>query len=104
MSAYQVILSDDAKADLSEISYNILMVSKDKEFAHNYVSKIYEKCLSLSDFPNRGAYPADRKLRGDGYRFLTVDDYLIFYRVNENSVIIVRIINSKRDYLSYLRL
>jgi toxin ParE1/3/4 len=37
-----------------------------------------------------------------GYRFIVIHPYLVFYTTTENTVIIHRILHSRRDYLREL--
>jgi len=37
-----------------------------------------------------------------GYRFIVIHPYLVYYRIIENTVVIHRILHSRRDYIREL--
>ena len=101
---YQIKVSLSAQNDLSNIASFILIDSGSKEQALSYLSKIEQMILSLNQFPERGSIPRYRLLVLQGYRFLSVESHLIFYKINKSSkeVIIYRIIHSKQAYHRFL--
>ncbi len=100
-----VKLTETAKEDLRNIAYYIAEQSKDKKLATDFVKELREKCKILESFPEIGAVPRDRILISNGYRFLAHKEYLIFYSYNneENSVCVLAVFNSKRDYMKVIK-
>jgi len=100
-----VVFTDTAKSDLRELAFYLADVSKDKELAVRFVKKLQEKTNILKDFPESGAIPKDRILKSNGYRYLVHDDYLIFYHYDKsgNTVYVLAIFNSKRDYMRVMK-
>jgi toxin ParE1/3/4 len=49
-----------------------------------------------------GKIPNEEELADMGYRFLVVQNYLIFYTIEHNTLWVHRIIHGARDYLSLL--
>ena len=96
---YKILYSRAALDDLDEIfSY----IAKDNVIiAEILLEKFNESILKLSNFPNLGSVlSADEfTLISDGYRFLVVHPYIIFYRIIEESIVIHRILHGRRDYL-----
>lgn len=87
-----------AKNDLEEI---IDYIQKDSlDIALEFINKIDITISKLNDFPYMGLIPKDNHLRSKGYRMLIIENYLVFYIVNENicEVEIRRILHNKRKY------
>lgn len=94
-----------AKEDLRSVTYYIARESGDKSVAERFLKDIQKKCEILEDFPEIGAIPRDRVLMSLGYRFLVHGDYLIFYDYQRDvdTVNILAVFNSKRDYMRVMR-
>ena len=96
---YKVFYSSAALDDIDEIfSY----IAKDNaNSAEVLLEKFDESILKLGDFPNLGSVLSEDEftLISSGYRFLVVHPYLVSYRILEDTVIIYRILHSRRDYL-----
>lgn len=61
-------------------------------------NRMKEAIDRLEDFPDSGAYPKHPKLRVRGYRFVVSDNYLVFYKLKSDAVIIMTVIHGSRDY------
>lgn len=62
-----------------------------------------EKCLKLlSKHPHLGRVPNDEHLVGMGYRLLVAENYLIFYTLEQETILVHRILHGARDYLRLL--
>ena len=93
---HEVRLLSIAEDDLADIITYI--ASENSSAAEVLLNKI-ESCLaSLSKFPTLGQKAQDEPLAAIGYRYLVVDNYLIFYTVAKNVVLVHRIIHGARDY------
>ena len=64
--------------------------------AATYVAELREACLSLADMPN--AFPIIERYRKTGVRRRLFGNYLIFYRVRRDAIIIQFILHGARDY------
>lgn len=86
-----------AEQDLAGI---VEYIAHDNPFAAlKLADEIQESILRLEDFPLSGVIPKNRRLSRQGYRFLLVQDYLVFYiLINAQTVEIRRIISGKRQY------
>lgn len=89
----RVRFTDTAEADLEEIADFIAVDSPD--FAVAFVLDLREACLALADYPNR--YPLADSLVDGTLRRRPTGNYLIFYRVDDATVVISRIVNAARD-------
>ncbi|MBI2620445.1 MAG: type II toxin-antitoxin system RelE/ParE family toxin [Ignavibacteriales bacterium] len=94
---YDVRLLRVAEDDLTEI---ISYIDADRPSAAENVASRIEKNLSLlSKTPRLGRIPKEEGLVRLGYRYLVVDNYLIFYTVEQETVFVHRILHGARDYL-----
>jgi len=97
---YTIRLLQAAEEDFKEI---ITYIALDNPTAAESTANKIEKSLSnLSHYPLIGKIPVEKELASMGYRFLIVQNYLIFYTVEENNVWVHRIIHGARDYLGLL--
>ena len=87
----RVIISDEAENDLLEIGRYIAKKSSLKK-ALEYMDFLEDRARSLADFPGKG-----RVYEPFPYRVLPVNSYLIFYRIEDDQVLIVRILHGARD-------
>jgi len=89
-----------AYEDIEEI-YNYISGKLFAEVAaNNLLEKIEERVMRLEEFPFSCNYVSDEGLKSKGYRKLIVDNYLVFYIVDEKNekVVIVRILFGAQNY------
>ena len=92
--------SDGIENDFREI---ITYIALDNPSAAGAVADKIESSLSnLSAYPFLGKIPNEEELANMGYRFLVVQNYLIFYTIEGHTIWVHRIIHGARDYLSLL--
>ncbi|HAR44591.1 MAG: hypothetical protein A2X56_02080 [Nitrospirae bacterium GWC2_57_13] len=70
--------------------------------AEKLAEKIEMRLARLADHPSLGRMPGEEELARLGYRFLVIDNYLVFYTVSAQVVLIHRIIHGARDYVNLL--
>ncbi len=97
---YEVRLLSVAEQDLADIITYI--AAENPTAAEKLLNKIEKNLANLSKFPFLGKEPQDKPLIKMGYRYCIVDNYLIFYTVGKNSILIHRIIHGARDYKDIL--
>lgn len=98
----EVKISPQAAEDLLEIKNYIEYELQNPIAAKNTVLKIIETYENLSIFPESGI-PVERYVSfPTDYKFVLANNYSIFYRIEEESVKIVRIMYSKRDFVKIL--
>jgi toxin ParE1/3/4 len=90
---YRVIYAAAARADLREIVTYFRDAAGDA-IAKAIAEKIIEAAESLSTMPTRQRM---RNALHPGLRSLSVGNYMIFYRVQERTVSVVRILHGARD-------
>ncbi len=99
-SNYTVRLLSTAEQDFNEIIDYILL--DNATAALSIADKIESNLQLLGNNPHLGRIPNDKELLRLGYRYLIVLDYLIFYKIEETTIIIYRILHGARDYKSLL--
>jgi len=100
ISKYQVRLLRIAEEDFTEI---ISFIAADNPTAAEALADKIEKNLELlSGNPNIGRTPRDEEIKNLGYRYLIVQNYLIFYTIKERTVLIHRILHGARNYKTIL--
>lgn len=93
---YLIQLLPIAEEDFKEI---VLFIAQDNPIAAEKVaSRIETNLQNLSTHPHSGRIPNEIELARSGFRYLVVDDYLIFYTIEETTIYIHRIIHGARDY------
>ena len=97
---YTIRLLKAAEEDFKEI---ITYIALDHPSAAEAIAEKIERSLSnLSTYPLMGKIPNEEELATIGYRFLVVQNYLIFYTIEDHTIWVHRIIHGARDYLSLL--
>lgn len=92
---YEVTLSDAAEADLIAL-HDFIFDSSGIGRADRFIGRIYEACLSLALFPERGRSRDDLAA---GLRTMPFERRaLIAYQIKGARVVIVRILYAGRDY------
>ena len=95
---YTVRLLRIAEDDFAEI---VTYIAADRPSAAEALATKIEKNLKLlSQNPHLCRVPKERELSRLHYRYLVVENYLIFYTIEGQSIYIHRMLHGARDYLS----
>ena len=96
---YDVVYSAEARQDLRNIYEYIAYKLLVPEIAFGQVDRIMKEARSLEQMPMRYTRYEEEPWHSQGLRFLPVDNYLIFYLLDEiTSVVnIIRIMYGGRD-------
>ena len=97
-----VSYSPKAKQDLQEIKKYFEHELKSPSLAKRILQAITQRIRTLESYPKSGRKLSALINMETDYRFIGCKGYLAFYRVFDNNVYIVRIIHSKRDYVTML--
>ena len=92
----------EAKTDMFDIFEYISEELSAPTTATNLIDKIERACQRLTLFPLSCPIPRDGTLAKKGYRMLVVDNFIVFYKVDDVSVIMMRILYGKRNYKNLL--
>jgi len=97
---YDVRLLRAAEDDLAEI---VTYIAVDRPSAANALADRMEKDIGLlAASPLFGRVPKESALAEQGYRYLVIDNYLVFYTIEKRTVLVHRIPHGARDYQSLL--
>ncbi len=89
-----------AEEDLADI---LSYIAADRPAAADALASRFEKDLSLlGGAPLLGRMPKEADLARQGYRYIVVDTYLVFYTVEPKLVLVHRVLHGARDYQSLL--
>ena len=99
---YQVRLLSIAQEDFTEIISFIAADNPTAANANAIANKIEKNLELLSHNLNLGRIPREEEIRNLGYRYLIVQDYLIFYTIEERTIFIHRILHGARNYKTLL--
>lgn len=104
MYKYKIQFSKDARNDLidtySYIKYNL----QEPLIAKKLIAKIREEINKLKDNPTIFAVIKDEIIQKRKIRKIKINNYIVFYKVNENNKIveIVRIMYTRRNWTKIL--
>ena len=101
-SNYSIFYTPTFESDIDNI---INYIAEDNPTAaYNLIQKFQNSISILSDFPFKGTIPNYAQLRLKGIRILIIDNYIIFYRPDENSktISVLRVLSSYQNYKDLL--
>jgi len=98
-SKYNLRLLRVAEEDLSEI---LNYIAAENLSAVTLTDKIENDLTILSENPFMGRVPRDEEIKNLGYRYLIVQNYIIFYTIEDNTIFVHRILHQARDYKTLL--
>jgi len=80
-----------------------MYIAADRPSAAEKLATRIEKNLHLlARNPHLGRIPNEEELLRVGYRYLAVENYLIFYTIEAKTILVHRILHGARDYLKLL--
>ena len=94
--------SPDARSDLRELHNYISRNLRNPEAAKNITEKILKTANLLMDQPQLGVRVSEKTGRETDIRCLFSGNYGIFYRINDSSVLVLRILDARTDYMKYV--
>ena len=105
MTEYAVTLTEAARQDTTEISLYIANALQNLDAANRFLDHMEKAIDSLEQMPNRQPLVHDEMLAAQGFHFLSVDNYSLFYKVydSEKTVLVIRVLYSKQDWLKILQ-
>jgi toxin ParE1/3/4 len=97
---YQIRLLRIAEEDFIEI---VSFIAADNPTAAGAMANKIEKHLELlSENPNLGRIPREEEIRNLGYKYLIVQNYLIFYTIKGKTIFVHRTLHGARNYKTLL--
>jgi len=95
-------ISPEARDDLVGIKKYIREELENPIAAVNVVSRITKDLKNLKDMPGIGTSLSSKVPFDTDYRFLVCGNYMAFYRYENKTVYIDRVLYGRRDYVSIL--
>ena len=89
----------EALFDLAEIKQYIKEELDSPMAAGKIVGGITASCSLLKKQPRLGMELSKLIDRETGYRFLISGNYIVFYRIESNSISVYRIVDARTDYI-----
>ena len=97
---YPIRLLRIAEEDFTEI---IKFIADDNPIAAEAIAtKIGKNLELLSDNLHLGRMPRDEEIKNLGYRYIIVQNYIIFYTIEERTILVHRILHGARNYKALL--
>ena len=94
-----IVYSSDFIADLDAIE----SLYSDEYFQPNagnrLISDILDICDSIEQFPMMGANLGSKDERGNKYRYIVHGNYLLFYTLENDAPMMLRVLDGRMDYL-----
>ena len=97
MRQYKVQITDKALADMEEIYNYIAIQLQAPENAIGRYNRIAKAIEELNIFPKKARLIEAEKERTIGLRQLVVDNYSVFYVIEDERVIVMRVLYSASD-------
>jgi len=104
LNKYKIQFSKDAKKDLKDIYIYIKYSLQEPVIAKKLIDKIKKEIYKLGDNPTIYAIIRDDIIKKRKIRKIKVNNYIVFYRLEENNKIveIVRIMYGRRNWTNIL--
>ena len=96
----RVRLSPQAESELDDIWYYTATESSSIEIAQRLLDAITDRFALLSNRPFLGRRRDDLKI---GLRSVVVSEYVIIYRVEDESILILHVLHGRRDIRSIVQ-
>lgn len=99
---YYIEYSEESKQDLIEIKKYIKNNLQEPQTAENLINKIRREINNLKSNPNIHAIIDDDIIINLEIRKLIIDNYIVFYRIKNENIQIVRIMYGRRNWIDLL--
>ncbi|NVO16529.1 MAG: type II toxin-antitoxin system RelE/ParE family toxin [Rhodoplanes sp.] len=92
-SRLKLLWSPEAERDLGD-AYDYVAITGSPGGAANLLRSLEQGCRSLLDYPHKGR---PRSELTSGLRSMVIHPYVVFYRLSETAVEVVRVLHGRRD-------
>ena len=100
---YKVKYSKSAIRDLDRVWSEVFEASKNQIITIKYIDDLMNKIEAKADYPKSGS-PLYYENGFTGYYYVVFKAYLAFYRIENNSILVDRVLLGKSDYMRILHL
>ena len=102
MKKYNIEYSMESKQDLIDIKRYIKYNLQEPNTAQKLITKIKREIDNLKDNPEMYSIIDDDIIKRFKIRKLVVDNYIVFYRINDENIQIVRVMYGRRNWITLL--
>ena len=102
MDKYNIEYSKESKQDLIDIKKHIKYNLQEPDTANRLINKIRTEIDKLIDKPELYAIIDDDFIKKLEIRKIIVDNYIVFYRINNKTIQIVRVLYGRRKWINLL--
>lgn len=99
---YKIDVSPEARNDLRQIREYISVDLDNENSASKIIGSVLKSIRGLEDFPEIGTPLSSRVSEETDFRYLVCGNYNVFYRVEGQSVKIIRVLNARRNFMAVL--
>ena len=92
----------EAISDLQETKTYISKVLRNPKAANRITKSILEQCGRLKDHPNLGMSMQAKLDWETDFRYLVCENHIAVYRIAEDWIMVLRILDGRTDYLRIL--
>ena len=100
---YKVQYSKAAIRDLDRVWAEVFEASKSYDITEKYIDDLMDKVEAKADYPKSGS-PLYYQDSFTGYYFVVFKAYLAFYRIEDDTMLIDRVLFCRSDYMRHLHL
>lgn len=97
MKQYDVEITDEALADMEQLYNHIAYVLHAPENAIGQYNRIADEILKLDVLPERFRIMDSEPERSNGMRKMLVDNYFVFYVIQDDKVVVTNVLYSASD-------
>ena len=102
MKKYNIEYSMESKQDLIDIKRYMKYNLQEPNTAQKLIAKIKKEIDSLKDNPEMFSIIDDDIIKRFKIRKLVIDNYIVFYRINDENIQIVRVMYGRRNWITLL--
>ncbi|MBR5969061.1 MAG: type II toxin-antitoxin system RelE/ParE family toxin [Lachnospiraceae bacterium] len=103
MTKYEVLVTNEALADMDRIFDYIAEKLLSPENAAGQYDRIADAILTLDTFPERHRVMESSNEKANGLRMMPVDNYCVFYCIRDKRVFVTDVLYGACDYESKLK-
>lgn len=102
---YEIEITESAQRDFESIYLYISEKLYNRQAAMRLIAELDKHIKTLGDIPEGFPLVDDDYLKNMGIRFISVENYIVFYTVNisRSKVFVVRVLYGKRNWADLLR-
>lgn len=97
----RIVFSPESVKDIEEIK-DYLLARFGEGTAIRNIKKLVKEIKTLEKFPSKGSGILERYGIDSEYRYIYANKNYVFYRVEDDCIKIIRVLDARRDFLNIL--